>query len=57
MDGVVYYAMIHADKQVRGEDGRKTFDYKVDTPMTDETGSPLMVVYDNRNVPRGNNTL
>lgn len=53
VDGVTYYAMLHADKQVRGEDGHKIFDYKVDTPMTDETGSPLMIKFMTTATPAG----
>lgn len=45
VDGATYYAMLHADKQPRGEDGHKVFDFKVDVPLTDESGEPLMVKF------------
>ena len=35
--GKVYYAMLHTD------DGDKKFDYRVDLPVKDETGNPLMM--------------
>ncbi|MFA6364898.1 MAG: hypothetical protein WCW78_00650 [Candidatus Paceibacterota bacterium] len=38
-DGGTYYAMMHND------DGNKLFDYKVDMPLTDESGNPLMVKF------------
>lgn len=36
-EGKVYYAMLHAD------DGDKQFDYRVDLPIKDETGNPVMM--------------
>lgn len=36
-EGRVYYAMLHAD------DGDKQFDYRVDLPVKDETGNPVMM--------------
>ncbi len=45
VDGATYYAMLHADKKPRGEDGHKVFDLKVDVPLTDESGQPLMAKF------------
>lgn len=53
VNGGVYYAMLHADKQTRGDDGHKVFDYKIDTPLTDETGDPLMVKFMTTATPAG----
>lgn len=52
-DGATYYAMLHTDKQIRGEDGHRVFDYKVDMPMTDDTGNPLMVKFMTTATPAG----
>lgn len=35
--GGIYYAMLH------GDNGDRTFDYKVDVPLIDGTGNPVMV--------------
>jgi hypothetical protein len=45
--------MLHADKQARTEDGHKVFDYKVDTPMTDERGEQLMIKFMTTATPAG----
>lgn len=36
-EGQVYYVMLHAD------DGDKKFDYRVDLPVKNETGNPVMM--------------